>query len=109
MGRSMTMTKLKEYSNASLPRSSERKLIQTRRHYEKLIGAMKRAEKKMQPVLSAFKDQVLFLKHNLNARAIASQQNELVSVKSDAASLIKDTETSITEANSFIRSMGTEK
>jgi len=100
---------LKEYSSASLRRSSERKLVQTRRHYEKLIGAMKRAEKKMQPVLSAFKDQVLFLKHNLNAQAIASLQNELVSVESDVASLIKDMEASIAEANDFIRSMGTEK
>lgn len=84
-------------------------MVQTRRHYERLIGAMKRAEKKMQPVLSAFKDQVLFLKHNLNAQAIASLQNELVSVESDVASLIKDMEASIAEANDFIRSMGTEK
>ncbi len=69
---------------------------------------MKRAEKKIQPVLSAFKDQVLFLKHNLNAKAIASLQSELVSVESNVASLIKEMETSIAEANAFISAMSQE-
>jgi hypothetical protein len=32
---------------------------------------MLKAEQKIQPVLGAFRDQVLFLKHNLNANAIA--------------------------------------
>ena len=63
---------LKEYSSDGLRRSSARKLNQTRRQYSQLIGAMKRAESKMDPVLTAFRDQVLFLKHNLNASAIAS-------------------------------------
>jgi len=69
---------------------------------------MKRAEKKIQPVLSAFKDQVLFLKHNLNAKAIASLQSELVSVESNVASLIKEMGTSIAEANAFISAMSQE-
>ena len=66
---------------------------------------MRRAEAKIDPVLSAFRDQVLYLKHNLNAQAIASLQNELVAVESDIASLIKEMETSIKEANSFISTM----
>jgi len=63
---------LEEYSNERLRRVSERKLDETRDHYEKLISAMERAEEKIGPVLAAFRDQVLFLKHNLNAQAIAS-------------------------------------
>jgi len=98
-------TELSEYSSDSLRRSSARKLKQTRRQYAQLIGAMKRAESKMDPVLKAFRDQVLFLKHNLNARAIASLQTELVSVESEVNSLIKDMNASIKEADAFIGTM----
>ncbi len=53
----------------------------------------------------SFLDQVLYLKHNLNAQAIASLQSELGTVESDIAALIKEMEKSIGEANSFIRTM----
>ena len=100
---------LDEYTSDSLRRSSARKLKQTRRQYTQLIGAMKRAEKKMEPVLRAFQDQVLFLKHNLNARAIASLQTELVSVEAEVNSLIRDMEASIKEANAFIDAIAKEE
>jgi len=96
---------LSEYSSDNLRRSSARKLKQTRRQYAQLIGAMKRAESKMDPVLTAFHDQVLFLKHNLNARAIASLQTELISVESEVNSLIRDMNASIKEADAFISTM----
>jgi predicted nucleic acid-binding Zn-ribbon protein len=99
---------LQEYSSASLRQNSQKKLTQTRTQYAQLIKAMKRAETKMDPVLAKFKDQVLFLKHNLNAQAIASLKNELVSVEGNIASLIKEMETSIKEADSFIASMAKE-
>jgi hypothetical protein len=62
---------LAQYSNAALRQSSQQKLAATRQHYKQLIAAMRQAETKIQPVLSVFHDQVLFLKHNLNAQAIA--------------------------------------
>jgi DNA repair exonuclease SbcCD ATPase subunit len=96
---------LGQYSSASLRRSSSRKLTETKRQYSQLISAMKRAERKMDPVLTAFNDQVLFLKHNLNARAIASLQTELGSVEAEVNSLIRDMEASIKEADAFISSM----
>ena len=101
-------SELEQYANQDLRRSSEQKLRQTRQRYSQLIGAMKRAEAKIAPVVTAFRDQVLFLKHNLNAQAIASLQDELVSVETDIASLIKEMEASIAEADAFIRSMGKE-
>ena len=101
-------TELDQYTSDSLRRSSARKLKQTQRQYSQLIGAMKRAEKKMEPVLLAFHDQVLFLKHNLNARAIASLQTELVSVEAEVNSLIRDMEASIKEADVFIGTMAGE-
>ena len=96
---------LDQYSNASLRRDSERKMVQTRRQYDQLIKSMRKAEAKIDPVLRAFRDQVLYLKHNLNAQAIASLQSELVGVESDIAELIKEMEKSIGEANSFIKTM----
>ena len=97
---------LGQYSSAKLRRDSEKKLRHTRKRYQQLIGAMKRAERKMEPVLAAFKDQVLYLKHNLNAQAILSLKQEFGAIKSDIAVLIKEMEKSIKEADSFIREIG---
>lgn len=96
---------LKEYSSSTLRKKSQEQLTQTRAQYAQLIRAMKRAEAKMDPVLAKFKDQVLFLKHNLNAQAIASLKGELVSVEGNINSLIKDLNASIQEADSFIAAM----
>lgn len=93
---------LDQYTSDRLRRSSERKLEQTRARYNKLMTAMERARDKIDPVLAAFRDQVLFLKHNLNARAIASLQSELDSIESDIAVLVREMEASIAEANAFI-------
>ena len=96
---------LEQYSSRKLRRSSEKQLYATRRQYEKLDAAMRRAEEKMDPVLVVFRDQVLYLKHNLNAKAIASLQDELAAVEEDVAMLVKDMEASIAEADSFIKTM----
>jgi len=66
---------------------------------------MKQAESKIEPILTVFNDQVMFLKHNLNARAIASLKGELGTIKSDVSALIASMEQSINEANAFISAM----
>jgi hypothetical protein len=95
----------KQYTSAELRRSSEKQLAETRTRYQQFISAMKVAEGKMKPVLAAFKDQVLFLKHNLNAAAIASLQTTTAGIEGDVARLIKDMEASIAEANTIISQM----
>ncbi len=96
---------LDQYTNAKLRRSSQQKLIETRREYDQLIRSMHRAEDRIDPVLAAFRDQVLFLKHNLNASAIASLKNELAVVEIDVDSLIREMETAIAEADGFIKTI----
>jgi hypothetical protein len=59
----------------------------------------------MTPVLSAFKDQVLFLKHNLNARAVASLSDTVKGIEGDVGRLIAEMNASIAEANQFIEQM----
>jgi len=98
-------SELEQYTNKDLRRASEQKLKETESRYHQLIGAMRQAERKIAPVLAAFRDQVLFLKHNLNAQAVASLQGELVSIESNVASLIKEMDASIAEANTFINAM----
>ena len=98
-------SELEQYTNKDLRRVSEQRLKETESRYHQLIGAMRQAERKIAPVLAAFRDQVLFLKHNLNAQAVASLQGELVSIESNVASLIKEMDASIAEANTFINAM----
>ncbi|MCC6910278.1 MAG: DUF2959 domain-containing protein [Phycisphaerales bacterium] len=99
---------LEQYSSADLRRRSEATLEQTRDRYDELMRAMKRAESKMEPVLVAFNDQVLFLKHNLNAQAIASLQGEVAGIENDVAALIAEMTAAIAEANEFISQMNDE-
>jgi len=94
-----------QYSSASLKRNSQGQLNDTKRQYKQLIRAMEQAENKLDPVLSVFKDQVLYLKHNLNARAISSLKEELSGIESNVSILIDSMEKSINEANTFISSM----
>ncbi|MTJ00496.1 MAG: DUF2959 domain-containing protein [Marinobacter adhaerens] len=91
------------YESASLRRSSEQQLKDTRVQYSQLISRMHDAEDRMEPVLQAFEDQVLYLKHNLNAQAIGSLENELVSIRQDVDSLIRNMEQSIAESEAFIQ------
>nr|WP_237702446.1 DUF2959 domain-containing protein [Opitutus terrae] len=96
---------LKQYSNATLRRESERELDRTRERYDQLISVMRRAADRMDPVLATFRDQVLFLKHNLNARALASLTTTNRELEADITRLVADMEASIREAEQFIRSI----
>lgn len=96
---------LSQYSNAKLRDQSAHQLRTTETEYKKMLAAMRKAEKTMPPVLDVLRDQVLFLKHNLNARAVASIKTELTTVQRDVASLIKQMESSISEAEQFISQM----
>lgn len=68
---------LGQYSSADLWAQSERQLRQTRARYAEMIGAMQRADSKLEPALQPLRDQVLFLKHNLNARAPPALADQL--------------------------------
>lgn len=91
--------------NQELAAESKAMLADTKGRYGTLIDAMHAAEAKMQPVLTALKDNVTFLKHNLNARAISSLQKSLATIQTDVDALVLDMERSIAEADAFIASM----
>ncbi len=96
---------LGQYSSADLRRKSQAKLTQTKSRYKEMLSAMKRAEQRIEPVLKPLRDQVLYLKHNLNARALSAIKGELVKVDAQVDQLVKDMNRSIAEADKFIQSM----
>ncbi|MDK2598085.1 DUF2959 domain-containing protein [Pseudoalteromonas obscura] len=98
-------TELEQFTNPKLRRSSEKTLLQTQQQYNKLLRSMRKSEAKMQPVLDSMKDNVLYLKHNLNAQAIAAIKGEFSSLKRDIQSLITDMNRSIADSTSFIEQM----
>jgi hypothetical protein len=93
---------LSQYDNQDLRAKSEQELKDTKAKYDKLIALMRKSEASMQPVLRAFHDQVLFLKHNLNAAAISSLQTTAAGIDTDVKQLIAEMEASISEADAFI-------
>jgi hypothetical protein len=98
-------SELEQYTNQTLRASSQKQLDATRQRYDRLMVVMHRAEERMDPVLAAFRDQVLYLKHNLNARALASLEATSVELQQDINDLIAEMEGSIEEASAFIDEM----
>ncbi|MDH5896135.1 DUF2959 domain-containing protein [Vibrio splendidus] len=90
------------YTSASLRRSSEQKLRETQSSYKTMLSAMKRAEKKMDPVLNTLRDNTLYLKHNLNASAVGSLQGEFMSLEKDIAYAIEQMNAAIAESDKFL-------
>ena len=91
-----------QISDAKLKNSSKRSLQDSKIKYQKLETIMNKSTKGMYPVLIKLKDYVLYLKHNLNAKAVGSLSGEIVSIEKDVAKLIKDMNVSIKEAENFI-------
>jgi len=96
---------IQEISTPSLRQSSKDKLRETRQRYDEMITALKRAESSMGPVLVRFKDQVLYLKHNLNAAAIASLKGESLDIQSEINKLLNDMNAAIAQADKFVKAM----
>ncbi len=93
---------LKQYESKELRRSSEEQLKTTKVRYNEMLVSMKAAEKTMEPVLKIFHDNVLFLKHNLNAQAIGSLQSEFTNLEGQIGELIKSMNVAIDSSNKFI-------
>ncbi len=96
---------LAQYSQPALRNESQRQLDQTRRRYDDLMRVMRRAADRMDPVLATFRDQVLYLKHNLNARALASLTTTNRTMEADISRLLADMEAAIKEADGFIKDL----
>lgn len=97
---------LTQYTSANLRRQSENNLKMTEQRYAVIYRQMQNSYARVQPVLQVLQDNTLYLKHNLNARAISGITNEVLSVEDKVAQLIVQMEKSIRESKQFIDSMG---
>ena len=95
-------SEIRQITSSKLRAQSSETLQASKRQYARLHRAMKRAESRMDPVLDQFRDNVLFLKHNLNATAIGTLKGEAGKIEVEVESLIADMQASIAEAESFL-------
>ncbi|HEX5661774.1 MAG TPA: DUF2959 domain-containing protein [Polyangiales bacterium] len=93
------------YKSPALRASSERQLTETKRAYKPMIQAMRRAQRSVEPVLDAFRDVVLALKHQLNARAVTSIRGELATVEREVDALMGEMNAAIKEAGDFLSTL----
>lgn len=96
---------IKEISTDSLRHKSESQLADTKKRFGQLRESLKKSESKIQPILTKLKDHVLYIKHNLNAKAVASLKGESVRIENEISSLIASIEASIKESDAFISTL----
>ena len=94
-----------QISTPTLQAGSREQLKATRERYQGLHTALKNAENAMMPVLTQFKDYVLYLKHNLNAQAIASLKGEATNIQAEISKLIAQMNQSIARADEFVKAL----
>lgn len=98
-------TENQAYSDASLKGKSEQLLRDTRVKYDEMLAAMKKSEATMEPVLVKFRDNVRFMKSNLNAQAVSAMKGNVSDLQRDIGTLIQEMEASIAESDKFINEL----
>jgi hypothetical protein len=93
---------LQRYEDRSLRRRSEEKLRETQGEVDRLLRVMHEAERRLDPVLEKLEDRMLYVKHNLNAAALAGIETEIPDLERDVAELVREMDESIAEADRFI-------
>jgi len=94
-----------QISTPSLQANSRQQLQSTKERYQGVHSALVNAERSMAPVLTQFKDYVLYLKHNLNAQAIASLKGEATNIQNEITKLVAQMNQSIAKADEFVKTM----
>ena len=95
----------KQIRSPNLQSDSREQLRATRERYQSVQTALKNAERSMDPVLAQFQDYVLYLKHNLNAQAVASLKGEAANIQVEITKLIEQMNQSIAKADEFVKTL----
>jgi hypothetical protein len=98
-------SEISSVSDRDLKRQSRQMLAATKKRQAALMRKMREVEARMKPVIRTFHDKVIFLKHNLNARAIASLKTTSLEMDQDVGDLVKEIEASVREADAFIATL----
>jgi hypothetical protein len=84
-------------------------LRQSRLNEAGYVKSMRQTEARMTPVITAFHDQVTFLKHNLNARAIGSLKGTSAKMSTDVDVLMVSLDGSMAQADTLISSLSADQ
>lgn len=90
------------YSSARLRADQEQKLGLARREFARMRQQMQKARDRVDPVMDVLSDNVLFLKHSLNAKALAALRGQATILEGQVDALIRDMKSAIDEADAFI-------
>lgn len=93
------------YSNPRLRADQQQKLAQARSQYGAMRARMQTARERVDPVMAVLNDNVLYLKHSLNAQALAALQGQETLLAGQVDALIRDMQAAIEEADAFIARM----
>ncbi len=96
---------LDQYNSAALRRDQEQKLKDSRTQFASLRQRMQIARDRVDPVMAVLTDNVLYLKHSLNAQALDALRGEATSLEGKVDALIEDMQAAIDEADAFIQRM----
>ena len=98
-------SELELYSSSALRADQEKKLALARRQFATMRKRMQIARDRVDPVMAVLNDNVLFLKHSLNAQALAALRGQASVLEGQVDELIRDMEIAIAEADAFIARM----
>jgi len=93
------------YSSAALRSDQEQKLQRARKQFSTMRNRMQTARNRVDPVMAVLSDNVLFLKHSLNAQALAAVRGQASVLEGQVDVLIRDMQAAIEEADAFISRM----
>lgn len=96
---------ISEMSTADLKQKSRNQLQLTQKKFNDYSSHLARSEQKMHPVLRKFKDQVVYLKHNLNASALTGLKAEANRIEGDITKLLSEMSSSMKQADELISTL----
>lgn len=94
-----------QLQNKNYKRKSLQKLAITKKKYSRTYTTIKKIEKDLNKILRKFKDQVIFIKHNLNAKVIGNLKSEFNDIKIDIKKQIKNIKRSKNQTELFIKEL----
>ncbi len=93
------------YNNASLRADQAKKLNLSRKQFATMRDRMQQARDRVDPVMAVLNDNVLYLKHSLNAQALDALRGQATLLEGQVDALIRDMQAAIDEADAFIANM----
>lgn len=96
---------LEQYNSAALKADQARKLKLSRKQFATMRDRMQTARDRVDPVMAVLNDNVLYLKHSLNAKALDALRGQASLLEGQVDALIRDMQIAIDEADAFIANM----